>query len=140
MLLFAKSSGEKTLSKTKKSRPHYPAMTIIGIYGPLNLKQIIALARQEDKELIVMGKHSPAFQNSDLLLQEALKFINDKSLALVSEKLSDEVDPVFLDPLVIVRRSFLLEAALGLKVRSLGQLAIQLTSAASKRNLKIAYI
>ena len=138
MLLLARLSENKSIAKAAKDK--YPTMSIIGIYGPLNVKRIITLAQQEEKELIVMGKHSPAFQNTETLLQESLNFMDDKSLVLVFEKLPIDIDPLYLDPLIIVRRSFLLDIGANLKARSLGSLAVRLTAEVTKRNLKFSYI
>lgn len=87
-----------------------------------------------------MGNKSPAFKNNDLLLEEAPKFRRDPGLVLIFEEQPNIRDPFCLDPLVIVRRSFLIDAASSLSVGTLGELAILLTMEASKRNLRVGYV
>jgi hypothetical protein len=131
----------------REARPHpkvnpddFPTMMVVGIEGRFVLSQVLSLARQHDKELVVMGNTSPAFKNNDLLLEEAPKFRRDPGLVLTFEKQPNIHDPLCLDPLVIVRRSFFLDAASSLSADTLGELAILLMMEASKRNLRVNYV
>ena len=53
---------------------------------------------------------------------------------------SNAPGPPGMDPLVIVRRSFLLDTGGSVKAETLGEFAILLTMEASKRNLTVGYV
>lgn len=132
--------GERGNPHPKLSADDFPTVMVVGIDGRFVLSQVLSLARQEDKELVVMGNRSPAFKNNDMLFDEVPKFRRDPRLVLTFEKQPNIHDPMCLDPLVIARRSFLLDAASCLNAHTLGELAILLAVEASKRNLKVNYI
>lgn len=140
-MIIESQRTQKSQSNGEKIDPeNFPTMMVIGIDGPFDLNQILSLARQENREIVVMGNRSPAFMDHDLLLREAPKFRSDPSLVLIFEKFPNKNDPLCLDPLVIVRRSFLLEVGRRPQVRTLGQLAILMTIEASKKNMKVSYV
>jgi hypothetical protein len=118
----------------------YPTMMVIGIDGAFVLNQILSIARRENRELIVMGNRSPAFKDHELLLREASKFLSDPSLVLIFEKFPNVNDPLCLDPLVLVRRSFLLEVGAKLQAETLGELVIFMSIEASAKNKKVSYV
>ena len=119
---------------------NFPTIMVIGIDGPFDLNQILSMAKRENRELVVMGNRSPAFKDHDLLLREAPKFRSDPSLVLIFEKFPNKNDPLCLDPLVIVRRTFLLEVGGRLQAGTLGELAILMTMEASANNMKVSYV
>jgi len=136
----ARRKRKSQSSGAKIATEKFPAMMVIGIDGPFNLNQILSMARRENKELVVMGNRSPAFKDHDLLLREAPKFLSDPSLVLIFEKFPTKNDPLCLDPMVIVRRSFLLEVGERLQAGTLGELAILMTIEASAKNMKVSYV
>lgn len=97
-----------------------------------HLRQTGAASERRDR--------SPAFKETNLLLQEAARFHHDPGLVLIFEKHPNAQDPLCLDPLIIVRRSFLLEVASCIQAATLGAFAILLTMEASKKELKVGYI
>lgn len=106
-------------------------MMVVGIQGRFDLGQVLSLARQNQKDLVVMGNRSPVFKDTNLLLQEAARFHHDPGLVLIFEKHPNAQDPLCLDPLIIVRRSFLLEVATCIQAATLGAFAILLRMEAS---------
>ncbi|HEX7181498.1 MAG TPA: hypothetical protein VF756_06615 [Thermoanaerobaculia bacterium] len=136
-------SGQRQRSPTMAARidpESFPTMMVIGIDGPFDLGQVLSLARREAMDLVVMGNRSPAFKDHDLLLREAPRFRSDTSLALIFEKFPSRNDPLCLDPLIMVRRSFLLEVAPRLQAATLGEFAIVLAIEASARNLRVSTV
>jgi hypothetical protein len=127
-------------SGAKVDPEKFPTILVIGIDGPFNLRQILSMARRKNRELVVMGNRSPAFKDHELLLREASKFRSDPSLVLIFEKYPSKNDPLCLDPLVMVRRSFLLDVGGRLQAGTLGELAILMTMEAAKRNMKVSYV
>ena len=103
--------------KQNQSGPHeqvnpddVPTMLVVGIQGRFDLIQVLSVARRNAKDLVVMGNRSPAFKDTSVLLREAPKFRHNPGLVLVFEKRPNAQDPFCRDPLVIVRRSFFLDA------------------------------
>ena len=132
---------EKRQSGGGKIDPEtFPTVLVIGIDGPFDLEQILSMTRRENRELVVMGNRSPAFRDHALLLREAPKFRSDPSLVLIFEKFPSKNDPLCLDPLVIVRRVFLLEVGGRLAAATLGELAILMAMEASASNMRVAYV
>lgn len=134
---------EAYVRKPKVSSQDFPTMMVIGIdtVGLLDFPSTVSLVRKENRELVVMGNRSPAFKDPNVLLEQAPKFSADPDLVLIFEKYPTKFDPFALDPLVIVRRTFLLEESVkGLSANSLGELAIELSIRANKRKLKVIYI
>jgi hypothetical protein len=124
---------------TEKVDPSkFPTVMVVGIDGPFNLDQVLSIARRDNKELVVMGNQSPAFRDHNVLLREAPKFLSDPTLVIIFER--SRMKSGFGDPLIIVRRTFLLDAARGLAAGTLGQLAVLLTMKADERNLKVSFI
>ncbi|MCZ6672811.1 MAG: hypothetical protein O7C75_07720, partial [Verrucomicrobia bacterium] len=99
-----------------------------------------SLARKNAKDLVVMGNRSPAFKDTSVLFREAPKFRRDPGLVLVFEKRPNAQDPFCMDPLVIVRRSFFLDAGGSVKAETPGEIAILMTMEASKRSLTVGYV
>ncbi|AOS84028.1 hypothetical protein BIU88_07670 [Chlorobaculum limnaeum] len=127
-------------SREKVSPDDVPTMMVVGIQGRFDLNQVLSLARQNAKDLVVMGNRSPAFKDTNVLLREAPKFRRDPALVLVFEKRPNAQDPFCMDPLVIVRRAFFLEAGGNVQAETLGECAILLTMEASKRKLTVGYV
>jgi len=124
----------------KVSPDEFPTVMIFGIDGPFDLQQILFMARKENRDLVVMGNRSPAFKDPNILLIEAPKFLHDPNLVLSFEKHPTKLDPLCLDPMVIVRRTFLLDVTIGIRVKTIEELAIKLSIVASQKNLKVNYI
>ena len=118
----------------------FPTTMMIGIDGPFDLGQVLALARKNQRELVVMGWRSPAFKDQSVLFREAPKFTDDDSLVLIYEKQPNKEDASCLDPMVIVRRTFLLDVGSSIRADALGELAIVLAIEASKKNLSVSTV
>ena len=136
----ARQKKKSRSSGGKIDHEKFPTMMVIGIDGPFDMNQILSMARRENRELVVMGNRSPAFNDHDLLLREAPKFRSDDSLVMIFEKFPSKNDPLCLDPLVIVRRSFLLDVGGKLQAGTLGEFAILMTMEASTKNMKVSYV
>jgi hypothetical protein len=129
---------QKSQIKSAEIDPEkFPTIMVIGIDGPFDLAQILSMVKRENRELVVMGNRSPAFKDHDLLFREAPKFRSDSSLVLTFEKFPSKNDPLCRDPLVIVRRSFLLEIGEKLQAGTLGELAFMMMMEASDKGLKV---
>jgi hypothetical protein len=59
---------------------------------------------------------------------------------LIFEKFPSRYDVLCRDPLVIVRRAFLVDVGAKLQAGTLGQLAILLTMEATAMNMKVSYV
>lgn len=135
-----KRRAKSTPTHVKVAPEDFPTTMVVGINGPFHLDQILFLARREDRDVVVLGNRSPAYKDNNVLLSEAPKFLRDPKLVLIFEKYPSRLDPFCRDPLVMVRRSFLLEAASGMNVETLGELAIELAVIASQSNLQVLHI
>jgi hypothetical protein len=109
-----------------------PTAIMIGLDGPMDLQSLMDSARNEDREVVAMGNRSPAFNDLNVLVREMSRFTDDPSLVLIFEKRPNRENPLCLDPLIIVRRSFFLEVGHSIKASTAGELAIQLAIASWK--------
>jgi hypothetical protein len=137
MSLFSKISR---LFGSKIDPKRMPTGMIYAIIGPFDLDKLLSAARAENRELVIMGNRSPAFTADELWLREAAKFWDDRSLVLTVEKHPNRDNPLCLDPLIIVRRDFLLEAGAAIRARTSGELAIALATKAAAKNRKVLFI
>lgn len=132
--------GNYDLTEIAVNPEDIPTMMMIGIEGPFNLSQILFMARKEDKELVVMGNRSPAIKDPKVLVEEAQKFRTNPNLIIAFEKMPNKFDPFCLDPLVIVRRDFLLNNAKNMNVETLGELGFMLVMEAQKQSCEVSFI
>jgi hypothetical protein len=117
-----------------------PTVMIVPIVGSFSLDQILSAVRAENRELVVMGNRSPAFIDDELWLREASKFRTDPSLVLTLEKSPNKVNPLCVDPLIIVRRDFLVQIGREIQARTSAELAISLAMKASAKNKKVSFV
>ena len=104
----------------------------IGIVGPLPLPELLAVVRGKGADAVAVW--SGSIPPSDSVVEaRALKFLADPTLVLVSGRYPR-------GHIEVVRRTFLLEQAPGLRAATLEDLAAQLADAASKRGLKVSYV
>jgi hypothetical protein len=126
--------GWRDLSSPRRGRA-----VILGL-ASARCAQLAAPPLRDNRELIVIGRQSPAFADTNLLLREMTRFTDDPSLALVFEKWPNRDNPLQLDPLIIVRRAFFLDVGSSLKVPTAGALAIERAMAARRQHKQVGHV
>jgi len=129
---------KQQIKSEENSFDDIPEMIVLFIEaGAFDLSQVVSVAKKENKQLLVLGNCSPAFNDVDLIISEAKSFKNEESLVLSFEKHPNRIRPMCIDPLIIVRCDFLTSIISNINAKSLGEFAIKLSIEASKKSLKI---
>jgi hypothetical protein len=129
MGFWSKVFGEENKSDQRISVALIPTAFL----PQFELPQYLSLVKDTDQQLAAFLTRSPASRDPKFQFELFARFEKNSNLVLAYEKRPNKANPHCLDPLVIVRKSFVLEVALRLRANTLGQLAVELATAAKEK-------